>query len=55
MATLGTFFLKNGSWFPVSAVLSRAFHVFLSSTFYIFDRINRIYKIFFILLILSII
>jgi len=52
MATFGTFFLKNGSWLPESAVLSRAFHVFSSSIFYIFDRINRIYKIIYILIIL---
>jgi hypothetical protein len=35
MATFGTFFLKNGFWLPVSAVLSRAFHFFPSSIFYI--------------------
>jgi hypothetical protein len=28
MAAFRTFFLKNGTWFPVSAVLSRAFHFF---------------------------
>jgi hypothetical protein len=26
--TFGTFFVKNGAWTPVSAVLSRTFHDF---------------------------
>jgi hypothetical protein len=29
MTAFRTFFLKNGTWFPVSAVLSRAFHSFI--------------------------
>jgi hypothetical protein len=51
MTTFGARGLKDGPRFPVTAVLSRTFHLTLRQGFNL-DRINRIYRIYSILIIL---